>query len=89
MPSTRAAPGQVRDAIIEFLCQRDGTASVAEICAGVCSALGRPVPDSSVRSYLNLNEPATFLRTAPGHYQSGAASNPANLRLPVRSGPTE
>src|SRR5207249_8343449 len=31
--------------------------------------LQRPVPDSSVRSYLNLNTPATFRRTGHGHYQ--------------------
>jgi site-specific DNA-methyltransferase (adenine-specific) len=76
MPETRVQPGLVRDAIIDYLRHREGSASVAEICAGVCAALGRPIPDSSVRSYLNLNAPGTFLRTSPGRYELVTAETP-------------
>lgn len=69
MPEVRLQPGLVRDAIVEFLRNRGDSATVAQICAGVRSALRRPVPDSSVRSYLNLNCPGTFFRTGPGRYQ--------------------
>src|SRR5438094_580730 len=69
MTDARLQPGLVRDAIVAFLHGRESAASVAEIWQGVCSALQQPVPKSSVRSYLNLNATAIFLRTDRGSYQ--------------------
>ncbi|MEX0828495.1 MAG: hypothetical protein WD005_06070 [Haliea sp.] len=69
MSTTRLAPGIVRDAIVEFLRRQDGAATVAQISAGVRCALQRSIPDSSIRSYLRLNVPSTFLRTGLGSYQ--------------------
>ncbi|MEX2440402.1 MAG: hypothetical protein WD739_11090 [Actinomycetota bacterium] len=64
----RRRPGEVRDAIIAFLRERRGEATVAEIRQAVVEAVG-DVPPSSVRSYLNLNTPATFVRTGRGRYR--------------------
>lgn len=66
--SNRRSPGQVRDSILEFL-RREGEASVAEIREGVATGLGGEVSPSSVRSYLNLNTPEIFERTARGRYR--------------------
>ncbi|MEP5367247.1 DNA methyltransferase [Parvibaculum sp.] len=60
-------PGAVRDSILAFLSALDREASVGEIIAAVERHLGR-VPESSVRSYLNLNVPGTFERTGRGRY---------------------
>lgn len=67
---TRQRPGEVRDAIMVAL--RDSNpdgASISEIEAQVMETLGRPVPASSVRSYLNLNTPGIFERVGRGHYR--------------------
>jgi site-specific DNA-methyltransferase (adenine-specific) len=69
MPDARLQPGLVRDAIIQYLRDLGDSATIAQICSGVRSALQRPVPDSSVRSYLTLNAPMTFLRTGHGSYR--------------------
>src|SRR5579864_2797377 len=79
MSLVRLQPGLVRDAIFEYLRNRNGSATVGEICAGVRSALGRPVPDSSIRSYLNLNAPATFCRTGHGRYELTNRTSPFPL----------
>ncbi|WP_374661852.1 site-specific DNA-methyltransferase [Inhella sp.] len=42
-------------------------ASVSEICEGVAKQIG-PVPASSVRSYLQMNTPALFVREERGQY---------------------
>lgn len=63
----RRPPGQVRDAIIQFLRNARREASIKEICAGVSDSIGE-VPASSVRSYLRLNTPGLFRRTGPGTY---------------------
>jgi hypothetical protein len=63
----RAAPGIVRDSIVSYLAAAD-SASLPEIQEAVASKLGG-VPGSSVRSYLNLNTPDLFVRTARGHYR--------------------
>ncbi len=68
---TKRRPGEIRDAIMNFLSTRPEGAEVAEIVAGVCRLLGEAAP-SSVRSYLRLNTPETFLRNARGHYSLGA-----------------
>jgi site-specific DNA-methyltransferase (adenine-specific) len=63
-------PGEVRDAILEYLRGSQGAgAHVSEIGDAVTAKLGRDVPASSVRSYLNLNTPRVFERTARGHYR--------------------
>lgn len=65
----RQRPGEVRDAIIGYFSDSGiKEATVAEVLAGVTARLGREVPSSSVRSYLNLNTPGTFKRTARGRY---------------------
>lgn len=66
---TRRSPGVVRDAIMAYLGTVKGNASVAEIHAAVSEALGGRVAPSSVRSYLNINTPRVFLRTAHGRYR--------------------
>lgn len=66
----RRAPGQIRDAIIACLQRRaDRTATVEEIRATVAAKLGGGIPSSSIRSYLNINTPATFERVARGTYR--------------------
>jgi hypothetical protein len=62
------APGGVRDAILAYLSSIDGDASLADIRTAVTARLG-PVPQSSIRSYLNGNVPKTFTRTDRGRYR--------------------
>lgn len=61
-------PGEVRDAIISSLVSYPGGASVGEIESCVTGIIG-DVASSSVRSYLRLNTPETFVRSARGRYQ--------------------
>lgn len=68
-----AAPGTVRDAIVDFLSALAREASIAEIVSAVGKQCG-PTPASSVRSYLNLNTPGLFERTGRGRYRLTAAS---------------
>ncbi|WP_119391333.1 DNA-methyltransferase [Taklimakanibacter lacteus] len=63
----RRAPGIVRDSIIGYLSAAE-SASLAEIQEALSLRIGG-VPTSSVRSYLNLNTPHLFERTARGHYR--------------------
>ena len=58
----RAAPGIIRDSIINYLTAAEN-ASIAEIRQAIASQLGDEVAASSVRSYLNLNTPDLFERT--------------------------
>lgn len=88
------APGRIRDSIVTYLGGRDSDASLEEISSAVSRELGQ-VPPSSVRSYLNLNTPRIFTRTAVGRYsiseteckefaptrQSSAAIRVGNARL--------
>jgi DNA modification methylase len=63
------APGTVRDAILSYLSEvTNNEASIGEIRAALTSKLG-PIPASSIRSYLNLNVPATFERISRGRYR--------------------
>lgn len=65
----RQRPGEVRDAIIGYFKELGpGEATISDVCAAVSARLGRDVPPSSVRSYLRLNTPGTFERTARGRY---------------------
>jgi len=73
--SARRKPGQVRDAIIDFLRKKQQGASIDEIHQAVEKSLGSKVPRSSVRSYLNLNihtdqhDPGLFARLGRGTYR--------------------
>lgn len=61
-------PGDIRDSIISYLSTAPGDASVREISHAVAVRIG-DVSASSIRSYLNLNVPAVFERTARGRYR--------------------
>ena len=77
------APGVIRDSIVEFLgVVGRGDASAQEIMAAVQTRLGAVAP-SSVRSYLNLNTPTTFERTARGRYRPNAAQTDATAPAEV------
>ena len=65
--SHRSAPGLVRDSIVSYLSVAE-SASIHEIQQAVAGRMG-DVPASSVRSYLNLNTPNVFERTACGRYR--------------------
>jgi len=68
--AARRAPGQIRDAIVEFLERRPGKpATVDEIHAACEAKLGGKIAASSIRSYLNLNTPGTFERVARATYR--------------------
>ena len=69
------APGSIRDAIITYLRQAGSDASLAEVSAAVAAKLGT-VPASSIRSYLNLNVPGTFVRTEKGRSGWRRAATP-------------
>ncbi|WP_431785431.1 hypothetical protein [Microbacterium maritypicum] len=63
-------PGSVRDGILVYLrAQGVDGAKVPEIHAAVEKHLGQGVPQSSVRSYLNINTPAKFERLGHGIYR--------------------
>lgn len=64
----RAAPGVIRDSIINYLTAAEN-ASLAEIREAISAQLGNVVAASSIRSYLNLNTPDLFERTARGYYR--------------------
>jgi site-specific DNA-methyltransferase (adenine-specific) len=69
MIDRRIQPGQIRDAIVDFLRSRPNEASVPEIQQAVSRRLGEGVPPSSVRSYLSLNAETHFERTCVGTYR--------------------
>jgi DNA modification methylase len=77
-----SAPGIVRDSIVSFLSAIDRDATIGEINAAVTLHLGA-VSESSVRSYLNLNVPDIFERTARGRYRirSTEEANVRHVRL--------
>lgn len=64
---TRRKPGEVRDAILTVLSARRYGASVQSIEQRVSELIGKPAT-SSIRSYLRLNTPSVFVRTARAHY---------------------
>ncbi|MBV8685754.1 MAG: site-specific DNA-methyltransferase [Alphaproteobacteria bacterium] len=66
------APGVIRDSILTYMEALDGEASLRQIREALTVRLG-PVPDSSIRSYLNLNVGKRFERTARGRYRLAAA----------------
>jgi len=64
---TRRKPGEVRDAILAVVSAHPYGVSVQSIEKSVTALIGKPAA-SSVRSYLRLNTPSTFIRTARAHY---------------------
>lgn len=66
----RQAPGRVRDAIIQVLKLASDGLSAKQIADRVASVNG-PIPESSIRSYLSLNTPDTFVREGRGVYRLG------------------
>jgi site-specific DNA-methyltransferase (adenine-specific) len=63
-----AAPGVIRDSILNYMEALNGEASVREISDAVAMRLGN-VSTSSVRSYLNLNVGNLFDRVGRGRYR--------------------
>jgi DNA modification methylase len=76
----RAAPGSVRDSIVNYLTAAE-CASIADIQQAVAARLG-DASASSVRSYLNLNTPDLFERTARGQYRLRAINGQAVKATP-------
>lgn len=68
MKKQQLRPGQVRDTIIDILMQRGRPMSSRELETEVCERLNTDAR-SSVRSYLRLNTPETFIREARGVYR--------------------
>ena len=95
-PMTKKRPGEVRDAIVDFLQTRPKAASVREIESGVRDRLGE-VASSSIRSYLRLNTPTLFARMERAQYTlteslqvdeatKRRSSPPQDARDPVKVG---
>ena len=80
MSKPKHPPGSIRDAILGFLTENAGDASVAEIRNAMEQTIGS-VPPSSVRSYLRLR-PDIFERTVRGRYQILDGSRTAPPALP-------
>jgi len=64
----RNAPGKVRDAIYQALANTPTPLTVKQIEARVNNIIGQ-TPTSSIRSYLRLNTPESFVREERGSYQ--------------------
>lgn len=70
----RYAPGRVRDGILQVMSLTSKALTVREISERVGQVVG-PTRESSIRSYLRLNTPATFLREERGVYTLNPASS--------------
>ena len=79
---TRRRPGEVRDAILEVLSAQPNGASVQTIEQRVTELTGSTAA-SSVRSYLRLNTPSLFVRTARAHYVLKKNTNGVSREAPV------
>jgi site-specific DNA-methyltransferase (adenine-specific) len=66
---TKNIPGSVRDAIVRVLSVHGADMGVGDIQIGVQTELGRDIPSSSVRSYLQLNCPDLFRKAGRGRYE--------------------
>lgn len=64
---TRYAPGRVRDGILQVMSHTSKALSIGEIRDRFCQVVG-PTNESSIRSYLRLNTPDTFVREGRGVY---------------------
>ena len=69
MINRRVPPGQIRDAIIDYLGSGMAEATLSEIQVAVNRRLGNAVAESSVRSYLRLNTATLFDRTDVATYR--------------------
>lgn len=63
----RYAPGQVRDGILQVMSHTSRALTIKEIRDRFCQVVG-PTNESSIRSYLRLNTPDTFVREGRGVY---------------------
>lgn len=70
----RYAPGRVRDGILQVMSLTSKALTVREISERVGQVVG-PTRESSIRSYLRLNTPETFLREERGVYTLNPASS--------------
>lgn len=70
----RYAPGRVRDGILQVMSLTSKALTVREISERVGQVVG-PTRESSIRSYLRLNTPETFLREERGVYTLKPASS--------------
>ena len=80
----RYRPGRVRDAILRVLTDAGEPMSVKDIENRVARIIG-PTPQSSVRSYLNLNTPQSFVREGRGLYSvqgTFEAMDPPEVKVP-------
>ena len=84
----RCRPGEIRDAIVGFLAQRQAPASVAEIRAAVATHIKALAP-SSVRSYLRLNTGTIFERTGHGSYALSPEETGPHASAPIGAAPDE
>ncbi len=82
--TNKKRPGEVRDAIVDYLQTRPSGATVQQIKSAVYERLGDVAP-SSIRSYLRLNTPTLFARTERAQYALTGFQEPARQR-PVSSG---
>ena len=69
---SRYAPGRVRDGILQVMTLTSKALSIKEISERVCQVVG-PTRESSIRSYLRLNTPKTFIREERGVYKLSPA----------------
>ncbi len=77
------ARGKVRDAIITTLSQSNSALSTKEIHQKVLHLIG-DTPESSIRSYLQLNTPKMFSREGRGNYRlSSLPHNESVAKLPT------
>ena len=83
----RQAPGRVRDAIIQVMKLASSGLSAKQIVERVTTVSG-PVPESSIRSYLSLNTPHTFVRESRGVYRLGGNYG-AELQRPLFEEPAK
>lgn len=67
--AAKRRPGEVRDAIRDFLAARKDGASIGEIHAALEERFGEKVAASSVRSSLNLGVGDLYERVARGQYR--------------------
>lgn len=79
----RLKPGQVRDAICDFLTKRGEEASVGDIREAVAARFDGHISASSVRSYLRLNTPEVFERIGRGFYK--LRENNGSAYMPERT----
>src|SRR5581483_2029609 len=81
----RRKPGEVRDAIFQFFSDAPRAANVSEIRQAVAQQIKGQLSESSVRSYLRLNTPHNFERTAHGTYRLRGTNGDADREAPLTS----